>query len=433
MLEGKVIMNRRRAMMIKAQHSIIYNIAYNLNGGILTHTNPSTYTIETSEFMLNSPTREGYTFLGWTMNDDDKYVTASNFGGCGNRLYTAHWNMNTTEEDVSSNISDLTIDTSEDSNNDGFVDNYKISFKGSSYIEKINLPIENLIVGQKYTLSFTESNNAINGTSSGYYSAIYAFYIDSKKNAELNTVFKEPAREQGGLIAEWIGSANGYLKVTDGKSLNGPRDITVAFTAINETMYWIWDFGLIQDGILYTYNYTNITIKPIIPKIKFGSMALKDDTAYIATFNIKSYDEYNLTFTFEFDGNSGVEFLYYPITGLTSGTTYTITFTHKFSGAFINGNNGTYDYGCGILSDISSASLASKMSGITSKWLSNTWIMNVVSNSTETVTLTFTASGDTAYWIWNMANVSDNTLATINLKIIGFEAVHKNGGSIVYL
>lgn len=425
---------RRRAMQIKAVYSTPYNITYDLNGGTLSSTNPSIYTIETSEFDLTSPTRTGYTFLGWSVNGDGKYVSSSKFGTYGDRQYTAHWNMNVNvNEDVSSNISDLIIDASSDTNNDGVVDNYKISFKAASSYERINLPITNLVVGQKYKLSFTESNNATNGTMSGYYPSMYGSIVSGSKNSSIGGSLKETARSQGGLIAEWIGQEGGHLSVIDGKSLNGPRNVNIVFTATASTMYWIWDFGLITDGVIFTYNFTNVVLTPVVPEIKFNSMALKDDTTYVATFKIKSYDAYNLKFTYEFDGESGTELLYYPITGLTSGTTYSITFNHKFSGSFINGNGGTYDYGCGILADMSKAVLAAKMSGVSSSWLSNIWTMNVVSNSTETVTLTFTATGDTAYWVWNMGNVSDGTVATITLDVEAFSAKHKNGGSINYL
>ena len=426
-------MNRRRAMVIKTLYAVPYKIDYDLNGGVLSAVNPSTYTIETSEFALNNPTRDGYTFLGWSMGNSDEYVTKSKFGGYGDRYYTAHWNLNTTEDDVSTNIHNLTVDTAADLNSDGVADNYKISFMGSSNFERLNLPIDKLVKGQKYTLSFTESNNATHGNASGYYTTIYGSFVDSAKHVNTTGSIKENCRAQGGLIAEWVDGSSGYVKVLDGKSLNGPRDMTMQFTATNSIMYWIWDYGLITDGVLYTYNLANIVLKPVIPQIKFGSMALKDDTTYVATFNIKACDERNLKFTFEFDGESGAEFLYYPITGLTIGTTYTITFNHKFAGKFINGNNSTYDYGCGILSDVSSAALANKMSGITSNWLSNTWTMNVISNSTESVTLTFTAISDTAYWIWNMANVSDGTIATIDLSITRFSAAHRNGGNIIYI
>lgn len=94
---------------------------------------------------------------------------------------------------------------------------------------------------------------------------------------------------------------------------------------------------------------------------------------------------------------------------------------------------GTYEYGCGILSDISNVSLTGKMSNVSSNWLSNIWTMNVVSNSIETVTLTFTATSDTVYWVWNMGNVSDGTIATVSLDVEKFSASHKNGGSVDYL
>lgn len=427
-------MNRRKAMLIKFLYSIPYKIEYVLNGGTLSEANPQSYTIETSEFTLNNPTRNGYTFLGWTIDDKNQYIFGSKFGSYGDKIYTAHWNMNVNmNDDISSNINNLIIDAGEDANNDGVIDNYMISLSGSSSYERLNLPIKNLVIGQKYKLSFTEFNNATNGNSSGYFPSIYGCYIDSVKNSAIGGSIKELSRSQNGLIAEWIGQDNGYLSVIDNKSLNGPRDMVVEFTATSSTMYWIWDYGLIQDGIIYTYNLTNTNIYPVIPEIKFESMTLIDTDAYLATFKIKSYDQYNLSFTYEFDGNSGVEILYYPITGLTNGTTYTITFNHKFVGAFINGNGGTYEYGCGILNDISKAVLASKMNGISSSWLSNTWTMNVVSNSIETVTLTFTATSDTVYWIWNMANVSDNTIANITLDVENFSAKHKNGGNINYL
>lgn len=422
-------MNRRN-FILEQIYSKEYNISYNLNGGTISTPNPSSYSLRTSEFSLNAPARQGYTFLGWTMNNSDEYVTDSNFGSYGDREYTAHWNMNVTSEDVSNNISNLTIIASDDTNNDGAVDNYQISFKASSSYERINLPLKNLIVGQKYQLVFTESNNATNGTMSGYYPAMYGSYVDSTKNNSTGGSTKEIARTQGGLIAEWIGAEGGHLSVIDGKSLNGPRNITINFTASATTMYWIWDYGLIADGVIYTFNLTNITLKPVVPSINFNSLTLQDDTQYRATFKINNSTSNSLNFTF--DGENGTEFLYYSITGLTIGSTYTISLNHKFSGAFINGNGGTYEYGCGILSDLSTAVLTGKMANISSKWLSNLWTMNVVSNSTEQITLTFTADKETAYWIWNMANVQDTTIATIDLQLTNFKAKHKNGGEIVY-
>ncbi|MEN6471659.1 MAG: InlB B-repeat-containing protein [Clostridiaceae bacterium] len=69
-----------------------YSITYDLNGGTASG-NPSSYTIETTEFSLTNPTRNGYTFLGWTgtgLSGNTKPVTISK-GSTGDREYTANW------------------------------------------------------------------------------------------------------------------------------------------------------------------------------------------------------------------------------------------------------------------------------------------------------------------------------------------------------
>jgi uncharacterized repeat protein (TIGR02543 family) len=42
-----------------------YTIRYALKGGVLSETNPSSYTVQDDDFILNAPTKEGYTFDGW--------------------------------------------------------------------------------------------------------------------------------------------------------------------------------------------------------------------------------------------------------------------------------------------------------------------------------------------------------------------------------
>lgn len=54
---------------IYAQWTQIYNITYVLNGGSVSTANPTSYTKNTESFTLNNPTKDKYTFVGWTRTD----------------------------------------------------------------------------------------------------------------------------------------------------------------------------------------------------------------------------------------------------------------------------------------------------------------------------------------------------------------------------
>ena len=75
-----------------------YTITYDLAGGTVATENPATYTIESSDITLNNPTKDGYTFAGWTGTGLDaatETVTITQ-GSTGNRTYTATWTASET-------------------------------------------------------------------------------------------------------------------------------------------------------------------------------------------------------------------------------------------------------------------------------------------------------------------------------------------------
>ena len=71
-----------------------YSITYDLAGGLAS--NPSGYTNAAAAFTLTNPTRDGYTFAGWTgtgLSFATNPVTIPT-GSTGNRAYTATWSEN---------------------------------------------------------------------------------------------------------------------------------------------------------------------------------------------------------------------------------------------------------------------------------------------------------------------------------------------------
>lgn len=76
---------------------IEYAITYDgLDGATIAPANPTSYTIESDDFTLTNPTRDGYTFAGWTgtgLGAASTSVTVTK-GNTGTRSYTATWTEN---------------------------------------------------------------------------------------------------------------------------------------------------------------------------------------------------------------------------------------------------------------------------------------------------------------------------------------------------
>lgn len=70
-----------------------YAISYELNGGSVSSANPTNYTVETTAFTLNNPTKDNCAFLGWTGSNSNVPQTDVSIskGTTGTKSYTANW------------------------------------------------------------------------------------------------------------------------------------------------------------------------------------------------------------------------------------------------------------------------------------------------------------------------------------------------------
>ena len=79
----------------KYSSPIDYNISYELNGGTLASSNPTTYNVETGTFSLNNPTKSGHVFVAWC--EDSALTTGCSLtknvtkGSMGNKAFYAKY------------------------------------------------------------------------------------------------------------------------------------------------------------------------------------------------------------------------------------------------------------------------------------------------------------------------------------------------------
>lgn len=70
----------------------VYNVVYNLNGGANDHLNPTEYSVDTPDVVFANPTRAGYDFVGWYLEED--FITQSQgieLGSVGDKVFYAKW------------------------------------------------------------------------------------------------------------------------------------------------------------------------------------------------------------------------------------------------------------------------------------------------------------------------------------------------------
>ena len=68
-VSNKFTMPTKNVTVTANAQPIIYNITYNLYNGTVATANPTSYDVTSATFTLNNPTKSGYIFTGWMIND----------------------------------------------------------------------------------------------------------------------------------------------------------------------------------------------------------------------------------------------------------------------------------------------------------------------------------------------------------------------------
>ena len=218
---------------------VAYIITYNLDGGT-ENTNPTGYNTASDTFMLNPPTKTGYTFVGWSGTGIDGIASDVTIiqGSTGDRSYTANWSINSYKLDIvkGTGINTVTGDGLHEYNSSvtasctmlaGYeFDNWSGNFTTATF----NMPAYNATMTANarpisYTITYDldgGTNDAANPTTYDITSATITLNAPTKQKATVDgdTVFY--------LFGGWTGTdiTNATTTVTIPQGSTGNREYT---------------------------------------------------------------------------------------------------------------------------------------------------------------------------------------------------------------
>lgn len=231
-----------------------YSITYNLGDGSVAGSNPTTYSVTSAAISLTNPTRNGYTFTGWTgtgLTEASTSVTIPS-GSTGNREYTANWSpisyTVTFDEAGGDAISDLlyniesTSTLGSTSRNGYTFTGWKVTTAGGSWVENTVLSATDTVTG-KYgdvtlTAQWTPTNYTVTFVSNGGSAVSDMTYTINSTNT-LPTTSKDGYTFNGWKVTTAAGNwvANDYLGNTYALNGNyGDVTLTAQWAVINYTI-----------------------------------------------------------------------------------------------------------------------------------------------------------------------------------------------------
>ena len=388
-----------------------YSISYNLNGGSISGQKTS-YNIETANFTLPQPTRNGYTFTGWTgtgLSSATKSVTISK-GSTGNRSYTANWSAN--GYTVSFNYNKPSTAT-------GTMSGNGTTSKGVTYAAAYgNLP-QPSIPGWTFNGWYTAANGGSGISATTTYTTtgnqtLYAHWTINTYSISYNT--------NGGSLS---GQKTNYNVNTDSFTLPTPTKNGYTFTG------WTGSNGTTAQKIVtiakgstgnknYTANWTP-TNYSISYNLNGGSISGQKTSYNIETANFTLPQPTRNGYTFTGWTGTGLSSATKSVT-ISKGSTGNRSYTANWSA---NGYTVSFNY-----NKPSTATGTMSGNGTTSKgvtyaaaygnlpqpsipgWTFNGWYTAANGGSGISATTTYTTTGNQtlyAHWTINTYSISYNT------------------------
>ena len=249
---------------------IVYSIAYELNGGVLGTSNPISYDVTSSTIVLNNPTREGYTFTGWSGSNGNTPQTTLILekGSTGSKSFTANWSKNSYNVTLAkgTGIADVTGDGMHEYGSTvtascTMVDGYEFDFWAGNNTESTFIMPANDIVMQANAKLKT-------------YSITYNLYdgdvaAPNRTSYNLNSediTLVNPAKT-GFTFDGWTGS-NGdtpQTEVTISTGSTGDRTYSANYSVINYTIDYYLNGGSVAEENPENYNVTTADIVLVNP------------------------------------------------------------------------------------------------------------------------------------------------------------------------
>ena len=193
-----------------------YTIGYDLAGGSVVATNPTSYNVTTADFTLNNPTKTGYTFAGWIgtgLGTATKTVTVAK-GSTGNRTYTATWTA----------IS-YTIAFNGNGSTSGSISNMSMTYGVAK-----NLPANTFV---KIGYTFTGWNTKADGSGTSYTDKVSVNNLTTSEETVI-------------LYAQWTANV-----LTVNYNVNGGSIDSDKYKLSSNTLYHLTENTIVNDEWIY--------------------------------------------------------------------------------------------------------------------------------------------------------------------------------------